>query len=220
MGLRLVLWRHGLTAYNVEGRMQGSVDVGLNDLGHWQARTAAASLAERYEVDAIVSSDLRRARETAEYLARVTGLPVTTDERLRERHFGDWEGLTRTEISQRWPDEFRRWWEQGHSPGGIGGEDRGDVARRYAAAVAEHAAALGQGTLVVVSHGTATGAGAGLLLGAAPDWPALTSMRNAHWAYLFRDRADTRWLMHGYNLGPTEAAAPTWETGPVARPTS
>ncbi|MCL2090064.1 MAG: histidine phosphatase family protein [Micrococcales bacterium] len=215
-GLNLVLWRHGLTSYNVEGRMQGSVDVGLNDLGHWQARTAAAALTARYEVSAIVSSDLSRARQTAEYLARTTGLPVTTDERLRERDFGDWEGLTRTEIAQRWPGEFQRWWEQGEHPDGIGGETRDTVARRYAAAVTDHAAALGRGTLVVVSHGTATGAGAGLLLGAAPDWPALISMRNAHWAHLFRDRADTRWLMHGYNLGPTEAATGAWDA-PVDR---
>jgi probable phosphoglycerate mutase len=211
-GLNLVLWRHGITSYNVEQRMQGSVDIELNDHGHWQARTAAAALAERYRVSAIVSSDLSRARQTAEYLAQATGLPVAADERLRERHFGLWEGLTRPEIAQRWPEQFHRWWEQGRTPEGIGGEDRGTVARRYAAAVTEHAAALGQGTLVVVSHGTATGAGAGLLLGADPGWPALTSMRNAHWAYLFRDRADTRWLMHGYNLGPVEAATDAWDT--------
>jgi len=215
MSLNLVLWRHGRTSYNVEARMQGRVDVGLDDVGHWQAHTAAAALAAHYQVSAIVSSDLSRARQTADCLAQIVDLPVVTDERLRERSFGDWEGLTRTEIAASWPEGFRRWWEQGEHPDGIGAEDRGAVARRYAAAVTEHATALGQGTLVVVSHGAATGAGTGLLLGADPTWPALTSMSNAHWAHLFRDRANTRWLMHSYNIGPTEATTPQWATGPT-----
>ncbi|MCL2422884.1 MAG: histidine phosphatase family protein [Micrococcales bacterium] len=210
----LVLWRHGLTQFNVEQRMQGSVDVGLNEQGHWQAQRSAQYLAARFEVGAIVSSDLRRACETAQYLSDATGIPVATDERLRERHFGAWEGMTRPEIAEQWPEQFRLWWEQGHTPEGIGAEDRAAVAHRYADAVTEHITALGEGLLVVVSHGTATGAGTGLLLGAEPAWPALISMRNAHWAHLFRDRADTRWLMHGYNLGPPEALDPTWD-GPT-----
>ena len=209
--LRLVLWRHGMTAYNAEQRMQGSIDVGLNDLGHWQAQRSATALVNQFQIDAIVSSDLRRACETADYLAGATGLDVVTDARLRERHFGAWEGMTRTEIAEQYPEQFKRWWEQGHTPEGVDSEDRAAVAHRYAAAVSEHVTALGRGTLVVVSHGTATGAGTGLLLGAEPAWPALISMRNAHWAHLFRDRADTRWLMHGYNLGPPEAATDAWE---------
>jgi len=209
---KLVLWRHGVTQFNVEQRMQGSVDVGLNDQGHWQAQRSAEHLVTQFRVTAIVSSDLLRARETARYLSDATGLPVTTDERLRERNFGAWEGMTRAEIAEQWPEQFRIWWEQGGTPQGVDAEDRTSVAHRYAQAVTEHVATVNDGTLVVVSHGTATGAGTGLLLGAEPTWPALISMRNAHWAHLFRDRADTRWLMHGYNLGPPEALTPAWDT--------
>ncbi|MCL2454618.1 MAG: histidine phosphatase family protein [Micrococcales bacterium] len=216
-GLHVVAWRHGRTSYNVQARMQGKADIELDEVGHWQARTAAAALAARHEVSAIVSSDMLRARQTAEYLAQMTNLPVTTDPRLQERSFGLWEGLTRSEIEARWPEEFRQWWHLGDQPEGVEAEPRAQVARRYAEALTEHATALGQGTLVVVSHGTATGAGLGLLLGAGADWPALISMRNAHWAHLLRNRADTAWMMSGYNLGPTDAST-SWEAGPDPEP--
>ena len=79
---RLVIWRHGRTAWNAERRVQGQTDVELDERGHAQAAAAAARLA-RFSPAAIVSSDLRRAAQTAAYLAEATGLPVAYDERLR-----------------------------------------------------------------------------------------------------------------------------------------
>ncbi|MEK8109656.1 histidine phosphatase family protein [Micromonospora sp. M12] len=80
----------------------------LNDRGRDQARAAAPLLAA-LRPDAIVASDLSRAAETAAALAALTGLPVSTDARLRERHFGQWQGLHLTEVAERFPEEYSRW---------------------------------------------------------------------------------------------------------------
>lgn len=97
----VLLIRHGQSTWNAEGRWQGQSDPELSDVGRMQAITAARHVGA---VDAIVSSDLRRARETAEILADALGVgPVVVDESLRERDAGEWTGLTRHEIEQRWP---------------------------------------------------------------------------------------------------------------------
>ncbi len=93
----LLLARHGETDWNRELRIQGSSDIPLNALGREQARALAEELAE-VQLDAIYSSDLSRARETAEAVAASHGLEVRLDPRLRERAFGSWEGLTREDI--------------------------------------------------------------------------------------------------------------------------
>jgi broad specificity phosphatase PhoE len=92
----LLLVRHGETDWNAEGRLQGHTDRPLNDFG----RRQAAALADRLAgdgIDAVYASDLARARETAEILAERLGLPVVTDPDLRERNWGNWEGLTGSE---------------------------------------------------------------------------------------------------------------------------
>jgi len=94
---RLVLWRHGQTAWNAEGRIQGQHDAKLDDTGRAQAKVAARQLASR-KPDLIVSSDLSRCSDTAAELAALTGLTPTYDVRLRERGFGDWQTLTRAEV--------------------------------------------------------------------------------------------------------------------------
>ena len=86
---RIIFWRHGRTEWNAERRFQGQTDVPLDDLGRKQA-AHAAQLLSGLEPDGIVSSDLSRARETAEALAVLTGLSVVTDERLRETYAGQW----------------------------------------------------------------------------------------------------------------------------------
>jgi len=104
---RLCLVRHGETAWNAEGRVQGQVDVPLNEVGRAQARAVAAALAsERF--DAIYSSDLLRVRQTAEPAAGRLGLPVAFDAALRERHYGMFERLTYVEVRDRYPAEFAR----------------------------------------------------------------------------------------------------------------
>ena len=93
----LYLARHGETDWNRELRIQGSSDIDLNELGRAQAQALAQEL-EHVELDAIYSSDLSRARQTAEAVAATHGLEVRLDARLRERAFGSWEGLTREDV--------------------------------------------------------------------------------------------------------------------------
>ncbi|QCB95233.1 histidine phosphatase family protein [Cellulomonas shaoxiangyii] len=217
---RLLLWRHGRTAYNATARLQGQVDIPLDDAGRWQARTAASRIASRYAPTLVVSSDLSRAAETADALGRVLDLVVERDPRLRERGFGEWEGLTGHEIEARWPDEFTVW-RTGGDPAGVGAESRADVAARVGAAVREYAARVGrEGTVVVVSHGAAIGSVVADLLGQPPHWRGVVGMLNAHWAELTPDRGgnEPAWRLHGYNLGPTDASS-DWNAGPdVAAP--
>jgi probable phosphoglycerate mutase len=216
---RVLLWRHGRTAANAGARLQGQIDIPLDDVGRWQARTATAALLARYEPTLIVSSDLSRARGTAEHLARATGLPITVDTRLRERGFGEWEGMTGAEIEERWPGAFEAW-RLGGDPSGVGAETRADVAARLAVAVTEHAAAAGpDDTLVVVSHGAAIALAVGALLGQPPSWRGVIGLHNAHWAELVPSRggAAPDWRLTGLNLGPTDAST-DWNAGPDSAP--
>ena len=216
---RLLLWRHGRTAANAGFRLQGQIDIPLDDVGRWQARTAAAALVARYEPTAIVSSDLSRARATADYLARATGVTVTHDPRLRERGFGQWEGMTGDEITARWPGEFEAW-RGGGDPVGVGAEPRAAVAVRIGEAIGEHAAALGlDDTLVVVSHGAAIALAVGALLGQPASWRGVVGLHNAHWAELVPARGGVApdWRLIGLNLGPTDASS-DWNEGPDTAP--
>ena len=104
---KLLLVRHGETDWNRDGRWQGGSDTRLNDVGREQARALAQQLDG--EIDVLYSSDLARARETAEIVAAKLGLEVRLDPRLRERGFGSWEGLTTIEIEERFADAHRRW---------------------------------------------------------------------------------------------------------------
>ena len=102
--MRLILVRHGQTEWNADGRYQGQSNVALSDMGRKQAEL----LADRFPVktlDAIYSSDLDRARETAECVGKKLGVPVRPEKAFRELSFGDWEGLNYQEIFSRWPEE-------------------------------------------------------------------------------------------------------------------
>lgn len=98
---RVLLLRHGESEWNAAGRWQGQADPPLSDLGRLQAQHAVRALGE---VDAMVSSDLQRAVETAAIISSELGVgPVVVDPDLRERHAGEWQGLTRAEIERDWP---------------------------------------------------------------------------------------------------------------------
>jgi broad specificity phosphatase PhoE len=98
---RVLLIRHGQSEWNAEGRWQGQADPPLTDLGRHQAVHAARSLGV---VEAIAASDLQRASETAVIISRELGVgPVALDADLRERHAGEWQGLTRADIERDWP---------------------------------------------------------------------------------------------------------------------
>jgi len=118
---RVVLLRHGETAWNVEQRIQGHTDIPLNDRGRWQAERLAAALADE-GIGAIYSSDLQRARATAEPLARRLRLPVVDEVGLRERGFGHFEGETFSNIEARWPEQARAWRRRDPDFGPSGGE--------------------------------------------------------------------------------------------------
>lgn len=195
---RVVFWRHGRTTWNAETRFQGTTDVPLDEVGVLQAERAARDLAT-LEPDLLVSSDLERARVTAEALASVVGLPVTTDEALRETYAGTWQGLLREEIVARDGDAFVRWLAgEDVRPGG--GESRVEVAQRVADAVLRHAQALPPGgTLVVTTHGGAARAGIGRLLGLPVEhWTVLGGLTNCAWSVL-EELPDGRWRLLEHN---------------------
>jgi probable phosphoglycerate mutase len=105
---RIIAVRHGETAWNVDARIQGQRDIGLNDTGRWQARRVSEALAGE-SISAVYSSDLGRAHQTAESIAQVAGMPVIAHKGLRERGFGLFEGRTFDEIHSTWPDHAHNW---------------------------------------------------------------------------------------------------------------
>jgi 2,3-bisphosphoglycerate-dependent phosphoglycerate mutase len=105
---RIVAVRHGETAWNVDSRIQGQLDIPLNDTGTWQARRVADALRDE-GLETLYTSDLQRARQTADAVALSCGLEPRHDRGLRERSFGSFEGRTWSEIEQRWPVESERW---------------------------------------------------------------------------------------------------------------
>ncbi len=212
---RVVLWRHGRTAHNAGARLQGQSDIPLDEVGVWQAATAAEALAARYRPTRIIASDLGRAHATALALSERVGLPVHTDARVRERSFGEWEGLTSAEIADRWPEQHAAW-VSGHEPTRVGAETRGEVLARMVEAVTEQAGALDRDdTLVVVSHGAAISLALIGLLGLPAEWRGITGMANAHWAEIqpARPGSGLAWRLEALNLGPTHAST-DWNAGP------
>ena len=129
---RLYLVRHGETAWNAEGRLQGSTDVPLNDVGRAQALALASTFAH-LGIARVFTSDLARARETGAIIAESLGLPAPEVERdLRERRFGIFEGLTRDEIHARYPHQWRAWTGRTAMPEG-GEPVESSVGRMHAA---------------------------------------------------------------------------------------
>ncbi len=187
---RLVLLRHGQTDYNAGSRMQGQLDTDLSDLGRYQAVAAAEVLAKRQPL-VIVSSDLRRALDTATALSERSGLPVFVDTRLRETHLGDWQGMTHLEVDAVAPGARLAWRDDARwAP--HGGESRVDVAARSLPLVAELVAGQPEWgsddpdrPVVLVAHGGLIAALTAALLDLPVDnWPILGGMGNASWVQL------------------------------------
>jgi probable phosphoglycerate mutase len=147
----LILVRHGETDWNRERRWQGHADTPLNETGREQARALARAL-NGEAIAAVYSSDLRRARETAEIVADGRGLPVLVDRRLREIDFGEWEGLRTVEIHERYP-EFMAAWPPTDGRPFPGGETYGAMGARVVAALGEIARRHPDEDVVVVLHG-------------------------------------------------------------------
>jgi broad specificity phosphatase PhoE len=149
--LRLTLIRHGQTDWNATGRWQGQADPPLNDAGRAQARQTALEL-RALKPDALVSSDLCRARETAEIIADVLSLEVILEPRLREVNLGDWQGLYSDEIRARWPDAMKMWIEQPLAALPPNGESIRELADRVLAAVNDIAACYPARRVGLVAH--------------------------------------------------------------------
>jgi broad specificity phosphatase PhoE len=150
----LHLIRHGQTDWNVQGRYQGQADMPLNPTGLSQARALAEDL-EGQVFTAIYSSDLQRARQTAQILANRLGLVLRLDVRLREIHQGDWQGLLVSDLAQRYAAEMAARREDPVSARAPGGESVGEVAARVYDAADEIARNHPLGRVLVVSHGLA-----------------------------------------------------------------
>jgi len=149
---RIVAVRHGETAWNVDTRIQGQLDIELNATGRWQAERLARALADE-PLDAIYASDLARAFDTARALAAGRALELCADAGLRERGFGHFEGLTYTEIERRHPEGARRWRERDADFAPEGGESLARFQARAVAAVAALAARHRGQHIAVVTHG-------------------------------------------------------------------
>ncbi|MEU6181018.1 bifunctional RNase H/acid phosphatase [Streptomyces coeruleorubidus] len=165
-----VLLRHGETPLTPQKRFSGSggTDPSLSDVGREQAERAAALLARRGTIQAIVSSPLARTRETAGIIAARLGLDVSVDDGLRETDFGAWEGLTFAEVRERHPDDLNAWLA---SPGAepTGGESFAETATRIAATRDKLIAAYTGRTVLLVTHVTPIKTLVRLALGAPPE---------------------------------------------------
>ena len=148
----LLLIRHGETAWNAAGRIQGQLDVPLSPRGIWQAARLAERLAAE-SIDAVVASDLARAALTAQPLAAALGRTVQFEPRLRERHFGRFEGHTTDEIAQKWPADFHRWRERDAAWQIPDGESGQQFIARVIDALVELVAAHRGRTVAVIAHG-------------------------------------------------------------------
>ncbi len=204
-GRRLILLRHGRTAWNASGRAQGQADVELDDLGHAQAAAVAPRLAA-LQPAALWTSDLARARQTCGYVERATGLCAKADERLREFDVGARQGLTMAGFAERFPVEYDAWV---HGEGRVrvpGAEVIDDVEARMVPALQECLDSLAAGESgIVVTHGACLKVATIGLLG----WPQTvgTSLRgvdNCGWVVLAELELGGRLRLEGYNqqVGP------------------
>ncbi|MBN8751618.1 MULTISPECIES: histidine phosphatase family protein [Variovorax] len=149
---RLIAVRHGETAWNVDTRIQGHIDIGLNATGLWQAQRAGAALADE-PIGVVYASDLSRAWQTAQAIAEPHGLAVQPEPRLRERAFGNMEGMSFAEIEATLPVQAKRWRERDPEFEPEGGESLLTFRDRVTGVAAELAARHPGELVVLVAHG-------------------------------------------------------------------
>lgn len=148
--ITILLARHGQSDWNAAKRWQGHADRPLTDVGRAQARELAERLTS-IDLDVVYSSDLERARETAEIVAAAKRVPVRIERDLREVDVGSWSGLTRAEAEERFPAAYRRW--VGGGEGWDDGETYEQLRDRVTSAIFRIAAEHDGGRVLVVAHG-------------------------------------------------------------------
>lgn len=212
---RVILWRHGQTAWNAERRFQGQSDVPLDATGKAQAARAAAILAGGLAARPgggtlkIVSSDLSRAAATAQTLSELTGVGVELDPRLRETYVGVWQGMTFPDIATEFPEEIHSWETDEPDVKAGGGETRREVAARMQAGILDAVEDLpAGGTLVIATHGAATRVGLAKMMGLPEHlWRTLSGLSNCHWSILeessvaSEDADHIHWRLTEHNVG-------------------
>ena len=212
-GRRVIIVRHGQTSWNAEGRAQGHADIGLDDTGRDQAE-AMAQFVAGYDPSVLVSSDLARARETAAFLEKATGLTAVEDPRWREYDLGERTGLTLAEFGQRMGADYDGWSDVHAHVVVPGSETAQDVAARVVPALQELLDRLGNGeTGVAVGHG----ASSMIALAGVLGWPietasGIASMHNCGWATLAETGAGRLRLL-SYNLTVPGMAPDSPSTG-------
>ena len=215
---RLILWRHGRTEWNAAGRFQGRMDPPLDDVGRRQAAEAAPHLVASGSLGAdtvVVSSDLDRAADTAEVLSRLLGVQLRLDPRLQEHGMGSWEGFTRDEVADRFPDQYADWLA-GRPVRGRGGEEPEAVAERALAALADLPPAP---VAVVVTHGGTSGRLVERLLGLGSGQRRMFGpLGNCAWSELQEQSGAWRLMRHNAAVpAPVRAAADGAQGGSGAR---
>ena len=199
VGNRIVVWRHGQTDWNKINRFQGHSDIPLNEVGKIQITHAAQILAGMKPTQ-IISSDLGRAVETAQALAKLTGLTVSTHESLRETNGGLWEGKTGSQNRAEDFHNFIRWIDGEDNPAGTTGERRSEVADRAVRAIKKALADKTDQVLVVTTHGgTARCILGSLLQLPMSHWGVIGGLSNASWSIL--ERNPRQWNLVEHNAG-------------------
>ncbi|MDD6373003.1 MAG: histidine phosphatase family protein [Bifidobacteriaceae bacterium] len=242
MARSIYLIRHGRTAYNAQNRFQGQVDIPLDEVGVWQADRTGEALRELLSHNqriapasgatlpsdgtqfnpassiVVVSSDLSRATQTAHAFADSWGLEVHLDKRLRERAFGDWEGVPLAQAEHDFPEDFRLWRDGMGGELRHGAESRESLGTRGMEAVNDWASRVDDDQIVMFfSHGACIAETIDHMLepvGTTSGIANFSTMRNDHWAELIpfdRPGQEQRWRLLFYNRGPAAAMLPSWD---------
>jgi probable phosphoglycerate mutase len=205
--VRLLLLRHGRTAWNDAGRFQGQADPPLDSTGQAQA-AGVAPVIQALHPDLVVSSDLRRCQATAAAI----GLPYESDPRLREIDLGAWSGLDAVEVSRRFPEQDAAW-RRGEDVRRGGGETYSEVAARagelFDELVTAGRPATPNGLIVFVLHSGTARSLIGHLLGLPPDaWWHFGPIGNCRWSLLRREHGRFRLSAHNVGLTPADSVRP------------
>jgi len=192
---KVLLIRHGETDFNRERRLQGVMEIPLNERGREQAAAVARYLKGR-SIDALYTSPILRAQETAEIIGERIGLPPRGDKRLREIEFGIFEGRSFAEVERRFPAAHRNWSTGYLAYKAPQGESRQDVQRRMRAAWDDLTAHLDHRTIAIVTHGSAIAIFLGSMYALLPD----TAIKNTSITTLRRQEAI--WEILGFAQTP------------------
>jgi 2,3-bisphosphoglycerate-dependent phosphoglycerate mutase len=223
----VILVRHGRTSYNAAGRIQGHVNIPLDEQGRWQVAQSGKELRSLYvgtgrgkrSKQLVVASDLDRAAATAHAFADELELQVNFDERFRERSFGEWEGCAVSDLQRDWPQDCTSWLAGFGGELKHGAESKHHVGERGRTALNEWVQKATPDTdLFVFSHGAWISQTLQEVLGLSgesEDFMSMVSPRNAFWSRLVplvRDDGTIRWRLLEFNHGPVIAQELDWDS--------